>query len=143
MAEQKDVLINGGIWAFAIWWANKSTYSPWQPLMMGFGVLFIRMNLKLMPLMPRPATDDRTEIRKSDTARLGRAFGIVGGLFALFAAVVATLPSVLMALRLTVPLWLLGSLYEYVCNVQLLFSSLSPNPPNPHTPTQFSHTKMD
>ena len=124
LCEQKDILINGGIWAFAIYWANKSTYSPWQPLMMGFAVLFIRMNYKLMPLMPRPATDDRKEIRQADTKRLGRAFGVVGGLFALFAGIVSTLPSVLMALKITVPLWLLGSLYEFSVGVAGLLGSM-------------------
>ncbi|QDZ24942.1 hypothetical protein HOP50_15g74850 [Chloropicon primus] len=124
MCEQKDILINGGIWAAAVYWANKSTYSPWQPLMLGFAVLFIRMNYKLMPLMPRPATDDRKEIRNADTKRLGRAFGVVGGLFALFAGVVSFVPQVLMALRLTVPMWLLGSLYEFSVGVAGLVGSM-------------------
>lgn len=124
ICEQKDVLINGGIWAFAIYWANKSTYSPWQPLMLGFAVMLIRMNYKLMPLMPRPAEGDRNEIRAADTRRLGRAFGVVGGLFALFAGVIATLPSVLMSLRITVPLWLLGSLYEYSVGVAGLLGAM-------------------
>jgi hypothetical protein len=124
MSEQKDILINGGIWAFAIWWANKSTYSPWQPLMMGFAVLFIRMNYKLMPLMPRPATDDRNEIRSADTKRFGRAFGVVGGLFALLAGFIATLPTLLMALRVSVPIWLQGSLYEFSVGVAGLLGSM-------------------
>ena len=124
MSEQKDILINGAIWAFAIWWSNKSTYSPWQPLMIGFAVFLIRMNLKLMPLMPRPATDDRKEIRSADTKRLGRAFGVVGGLFALLAAFVATLPSLFMAVNITVPIFLLGSLYEYSVGVAGLLGSM-------------------
>jgi len=124
LSEQKDILINGAIWAFAIYWANKSTYSPWQPLMLGFAVLFIRMNYKLMPLMPRPATDDRMEIRSADTKRLGRAFGVVGGLFALSAGLLSLLPQVLMAANLRVPLWLLGSLYEYSVGVAGLLGAM-------------------
>ena len=86
--------------------------------------MLIRMNYKLMPLMPRPAEGDRNEIRAADTRRLGRAFGVVGGLFALFAGVIATLPSVLMSLRITVPLWLLGSLYEYSVGVAGLLGAM-------------------
>ena len=74
--------------------------------------------------LPRPATDDRKEIRQADTKRLGRAFGVVGGLFALFAGVLSTLPSVLMALKITVPLWLLGSLYEFSVGVAGLLGSM-------------------
>ena len=47
MCEQKDVLINGGIFVFAVYWASKSTYSPWQPLMLGILIFFIRANYKV------------------------------------------------------------------------------------------------
>ena len=41
------MLINGGIFVFAVYWASKSTYSPWQPLMLGILIFFIRANYKV------------------------------------------------------------------------------------------------
>ena len=49
---------------------------------------------------------------------------MVGGLFALLGGVTATLPTLLMALRISVPIWLQGSLYEFSVGVAGLLGSM-------------------
>ncbi len=77
-----------------------------------------------MPLMPRPATDERSEIRKADTKRLGRAFGLVAGCFSLCLVAVSLLPTILQTLRIRLPIWLMGSLFEFVMGSAGLFGGM-------------------